>query len=61
MMIELLLVTALSYVLIKLLVSNAKKLNLLDIPNERSHHCSIVPRGAGIGFVVAFFFVYLGF
>lgn len=60
-MIELLLVTALSYVLIKLLVSNAKKLNLLDIPNERSHHCSIVPRGAGIGFVVAFFLSILAF
>ena len=27
---------------------------MLDIPNERSHHCEIIPRGAGIGFVSAF-------
>ena len=60
-MIKLLLVTALSYILIKLLISNAKKLKLLDIPNERSHHCSIVPRGGGIGFVVAFFLAILTF
>jgi UDP-GlcNAc:undecaprenyl-phosphate GlcNAc-1-phosphate transferase len=30
-------------------------LGLIDIPNERSSHCSIIPRGAGIGFVIALF------
>jgi UDP-GlcNAc:undecaprenyl-phosphate/decaprenyl-phosphate GlcNAc-1-phosphate transferase len=47
-----------SYFFIKLLIINAKKLHLLDIPNERSHHCSVIPRGAGIGFISA---VFLGF
>jgi UDP-GlcNAc:undecaprenyl-phosphate GlcNAc-1-phosphate transferase len=45
----------LSFVFIKLLIVNAHKLHLLDIPNERSHHCSVIPRGAGIGFVGAIF------
>jgi UDP-GlcNAc:undecaprenyl-phosphate GlcNAc-1-phosphate transferase len=30
-------------------------LSLLDVPNERSHHCKVIPRGAGIGFVIAIF------
>ena len=31
----------------------APKIGLIDIPNNRSTHCSIVPRGAGIGFYLA--------
>jgi UDP-GlcNAc:undecaprenyl-phosphate GlcNAc-1-phosphate transferase len=53
-MIKLILIAALSYLLIKLIIKNAKKLKLLDIPNERSHHDDVIPRGAGIGFISAF-------
>jgi len=49
------LVAVLSYVFVKLIAKYAHKLKLLDIPNERSHHCQIIPRGGGIGFVLAFF------
>jgi len=42
-----------SLILIKLLKVYAPKLGLMDIPNERSAHCSIIPRGAGIGFYLA--------
>jgi UDP-GlcNAc:undecaprenyl-phosphate GlcNAc-1-phosphate transferase len=31
----------------------ALKIGLLDIPNERSTHTDIIPRGAGVGFVSA--------
>ncbi|MBA3025014.1 MAG: undecaprenyl/decaprenyl-phosphate alpha-N-acetylglucosaminyl 1-phosphate transferase [Sulfurimonas sp.] len=53
-MIKLVLIAALSYLSIKIIIKYAKKLKLLDIPNERSHHDDITPRGAGIGFVSAF-------
>lgn len=53
-MIKLILIAGLSFLLIKLIMKNAVKLKLLDIPNERSHHCDIIPRGAGIGFITAF-------
>ena len=46
----------LSFVFVFLLAKYAHKLGLLDIPNERSHHCSIIPSGGGIGFMSAFFF-----
>lgn len=49
------LVFSLSFIFIKLLQKNAHHLHLLDIPNERSHHCSVIPRGAGIGFISAIF------
>jgi len=39
--------------LIKLLVVNALKLGLLDVPNARSMHLRHHPRGAGIGFFLA--------
>jgi len=45
----------LSYILIRMIISNAHRICLLDIPNERSHHCDIIPRGAGIGFIIAIF------
>ncbi len=51
----------LSYIFVRLLVNHAHTLDLLDIPNERSHHCSTVPRGGGIGFVMAFFIAILFF
>jgi UDP-GlcNAc:undecaprenyl-phosphate/decaprenyl-phosphate GlcNAc-1-phosphate transferase len=44
-----------TFILIKLLIKNAKFLGLVDIPNERSSHNKITPRGAGIGFGFAFF------
>ncbi len=40
---------------IALLIKNAKILGLVDIPNERSSHTKITPRGAGIGFGFSFF------
>ena len=43
----------LSYALIKLVIINAEKLGLQDIPNERSAHTKVVPKGAGVGFVSA--------
>ena len=46
-----------SLILIKLIKVYAPKLGLMDIPNGRSTHCSIVPRGAGIGFYLAVAFV----
>ena len=41
-------------ILIKQIIKYAEKLKLLNIPNERSHHYDIKPRGAGIGFIDAF-------
>lgn len=45
----------LTLIFIKLIIKNAKGLGLVDIPNERSSHSKITPRGAGIGFGFAFF------
>ena len=56
LLIQLLTITILSYISVKLVINYAKKLHLVDIPNERSHHCSITPRGAGIGFVSVIIF-----
>lgn len=44
-----------SYFFVKLILKYAHKLDLYDVPNERSHHCSVTPSGAGIGFVSALF------
>ncbi len=33
----------------------AHTVGLMDVPNDRSTHCSIVPRGAGVGFMLAVF------
>ena len=41
--------------LVKLIIKYAKRLKCLDVPNSRSHHVDIIPRGAGIGFVIATF------
>ena len=53
--IQLISIALVSYVLVKQVIKHAGKLHLLDIPNERSHHCDIIPSGAGIGFIMAFF------
>jgi UDP-GlcNAc:undecaprenyl-phosphate GlcNAc-1-phosphate transferase len=53
--IQLIIITLASYFLVKQVIKHAHSLHLLDIPNERSHHCNIIPSGAGIGFVAALF------
>lgn len=45
----------LSFISISLIVKYSKTLGLVDIPNERSSHKDITPRGAGIGFGLAIF------
>ncbi|MDX1810151.1 MAG: MraY family glycosyltransferase [Sulfurospirillaceae bacterium] len=52
---RLLSIALLSYLSIKFTMKHAEKINLLDIPNDRSHHDVVIPRGAGIGFIFAFF------
>jgi len=44
-----------SLVSIVILIKFAKKVGLMDIPNERSVHKKPIPRGAGIAFVIAVF------
>jgi UDP-GlcNAc:undecaprenyl-phosphate GlcNAc-1-phosphate transferase len=43
----------LSLVFIHFVKTYAPKIGLMDVPNERSSHCSITPRGAGIGFYLS--------
>jgi len=49
------LIALLAYFLVSLVMKQAHVLDLLDVPNERSHHCSIIPSGGGLGFVAALF------
>ena len=42
-----------SLIFVYLVKTNASKFSLVDIPNDRSEHTSITPRGAGIGFVLS--------
>ena len=58
---KLIAIITLSILFVKLIIHYAHKLNLYDVPNERSHHCSVTPSGAGIGFVLAFFTAVVGF
>jgi len=44
-----------SIIFIKIIISYAKYFNLIDIPNERSSHIKITPRGAGIGIFLSVF------
>lgn len=44
-----------TFLLTFIFIKNARFLGLVDIPNERSSHSKITPRGAGIGFGFAFF------
>ncbi len=50
-----------SLIFVKLTIKFAHRLNLYDVPNERSHHCSITPTGAGIGFILALFVSFILF
>jgi UDP-GlcNAc:undecaprenyl-phosphate/decaprenyl-phosphate GlcNAc-1-phosphate transferase len=45
---------AASFALIPILINVAPRLGLVDVPNERSIHTRITPRGAGIGIFAAF-------
>lgn len=53
---EHLFVFATAFLLIRLLIRLAPQLKLVDIPNERSVHKDIVPRGAGIAIFLALLF-----
>ena len=53
--VQLFFTTLFSYLLVKQVIKHAHDLELLDVPNERSHHCNIIPSGGGIGFVAALF------
>ena len=46
-----------SFSSIYILIHYANRLGLIDVPNERSMHKKLIPRGAGIAFVLS---VYLG-
>ncbi len=47
----------LSIFIIQLIKLNAKRFNLLDIPNKRSSHLNPTPRGAGIAIFLSFIIV----
>lgn len=51
-----LLVVIVTYFLTKKFITVAPKLSLIDIPNERSSHKEVTPRGAGIVFGIVFIF-----
>jgi len=55
MLFQLLSTFLISFFLILVIIKNATKLGLTDIPNERSSHSKVTPRGAGIGFGGSFF------
>ena len=50
-----------SYIFTFIVLKYSHKLNLYDVPNERSHHCNITPSGAGLGFILAFFLSFVFF
>ena len=52
---QLLFTFSLAFIIIKIIIKNATIFGLTDIPNERSSHTNITPRGAGIGFGFSFF------
>jgi len=53
---ETIFIFVLTLVSIYLIKQNAFKLSLIDLPNERSEHTSVIPRGAGVGFVLSVIF-----
>ena len=55
LILKLLVIIVLSYIFVRLIIKYSHKLNLYDVPNERSHHCNVTPSGAGIGFISASF------
>ena len=54
--IKLIFIIACSFLFNFLLVRYMHQVNILDIPNERSSHTTIVPRSGGIGMFAAFVF-----
>ncbi|WP_415407828.1 glycosyltransferase family 4 protein [Sulfurovum sp. CS9] len=50
-----------SFLSIYLLIHYSKKLGLVDVPNERSMHKKVTPRGAGIAFVLSVFLLVILF
>ncbi len=61
MLLEFFLIFLISLGLISIIRSNAAKLGLVDIPNERSSHQAHTPSGAGIGFYLAVAFIFTFF
>ena len=57
MYIDFIIIFILSLVLVNLLKIYALKIGLMDVPNRRSAHCKIIPRGAGIGFYIPLVFI----
>ncbi len=53
MLLEFVIIFFVALFLIKLIIKNALKLGLVDVPNERSMHTRHHPRGAGIGIFLA--------
>ncbi len=53
MFLELSIIFILTLVVTKIIINNALKLGLVDVPNSRSMHTRHHPRGAGIGFTLA--------
>lgn len=58
---ELLFTLIVSFLFIKVLIKFSLFLGLQDIPNDRSIHSQIIPRGAGIGFCLSFFLTFVIF
>lgn len=44
-----------TYIFCRIYIGIAKRFRIFDIPNERSSHIEVVPRGGGIAFIMAFF------
>ena len=61
MLIDGLLIFFTSIFFILIVKSNAQKLHLIDIPNNRSSHSTPTPRGAGIAVFLSFFIIILLF
>ena len=47
--IKLIVIFSITFMLIKLIIRYASTIGLVDIPNQRSTHKTVTPRGAGIG------------
>ncbi len=53
MILEFILIFIVAFIFIGLIIKNALRLGLVDVPNERSMHTRHHPRGAGIGVFLA--------
>jgi len=61
LVLEFLIVFGLSFFFIRFISSHAHKIGFVDIPNDRSTHCSAIPHGGGVGFFLSFLIVLLIF